>query len=971
MFRSSATRRGAGFVAAWVSVAVVATTLAGPVVAVEGPAPAAQAATSVAGSPDPAVLGRIGPHGSAVAPDWASVTVQLTANHPAQLAALARDRVRTGPARRAELLAAVPSAATATAVVRFLSRAGLTITGQNRFGLTAAGPKDLVQSLFPAPARTSRARNAAAAASPLTVPPALAGMASFVVGGAHTPRVVYPRYATATAAAARPSFTLAPVTGTTVRSLYDVPAAATSAPAQGITVATLQFSGWDNRNLTSFAAANHLPDPVASAQYQEVSVDGANPRTPDGNGGDIEVALDQEALLTTAPRANQVAYFAPNTTQGFVDGINAVAADALAQRAGHLFTALSVSWGQCEPYWSPNDMLAIHTALQNAVAAGVTVFAAAGDAGAYDCSTPNVPNNTLAVDFPASDPFVIGVGGLSTDPVARQERTWWTAQGPAPGYLGSGGGGGRSGFWPAPSWQAGLPPGPPGRLVPDMSLDADPGSGLNIVAQGQSLLVGGTSLAAPLAAATMTDLQIANGASNSYGLGNISGALYGSPATSWRDTTAGTNGYYAAVAGFDLASGRGAPLWSHLRSAILAGAAGPNSFHPSAPECRLLDTRTGSSTCAGAGPNTAAPLGPGRALRVPVNGVAGVPGNATAVVLNLTAVGATAATFVTAWPTGTARPSTSTLNAAPGSAVPNLAVVPVGADGSVSLYNANGQIQLVVDLVGWFGPGPGSGYTSATPCRVLDTRYGRGTCSGAAVTAPAPLPRAGTLRVRVGGVGTIPVNATAVVLNLTAVGATARTWLTAWADYAPRPNTSNLNPTPGQGPEPNLAVVPVGADGYIDIYNADGDVHLVVDAVGWFAPGTGAGYTPTRACRVLDTRNGSSTCPGAGPLRRGPLGPGQTLRVRVLSGAGIPAAAKGGAVALNLTAVGATAGTWLTVWADGTPRPATSNLNPAPNQVPRPNVAVVPVPASGYIDVYNAGGRVNLIIDSVGWFGPP
>jgi hypothetical protein len=82
----------------------------------------------------------------------------------------------------------------------------------------------------------------------------------------------------------------------------------------------------------------------------------------------------------------------------------------------------------------------------------------------------------------------------------------------------------------------------------------------------------------------------------------------------------------------------------------------------------------------------------------------------------------------------------------------------------------------------------------------------------------------------------IPADASAVVVNLTAVGATAITYLTAWADQASRPAVSNLNPGRNQGPTPNLAVVPIGSNGYIDIYNAVGSVNVIADIVGYFAP---------------------------------------------------------------------------------------------------------------------------------------
>ena len=89
---------------------------------------------------------------------------------------------------------------------------------------------------------------------------------------------------------------------------------------------------------------------------------------------------------------------------------------------------------------------------------------------------------------------------------------------------------------------------------------------------------------------------------------------------------------------------------------------------------------------------------------VPVVGRFGVPGSASAVVLNLTSVNARAAGYATAYPDGITRPLASDLNYSPGQAIPNLVVVQVGADGKVALFNgsATGSVDLVADLVGWF-----------------------------------------------------------------------------------------------------------------------------------------------------------------------------------------------------------------------------------------------------------------------------
>jgi hypothetical protein len=106
------------------------------------------------------------------------------------------------------------------------------------------------------------------------------------------------------------------------------------------------------------------------------------------------------------------------------------------------------------------------------------------------------------------------------------------------------------------------------RAVPDISLEADPASGFAITNRGETEGGnGGTSLAGPLAAATLADTLEVNGVTG--GLGNILPALYHAPAAGFADVTVGTNGHYPARRGYDEATGLGAPLWNKLGPALL------------------------------------------------------------------------------------------------------------------------------------------------------------------------------------------------------------------------------------------------------------------------------------------------------------------------------------------------------------------------------------------------------------------
>ena len=142
----------------------------------------------------------------------------------------------------------------------------------------------------------------------------------------------------------------------------------------------------------------------------------------------------------------------------------------------------------------------------------------------------------------------------------------------------------------------------------------------------------------------------------------------------------------------------------------------------SMPPVRALDTRTALG-----------PVGPGETIDLPVAGSFGVPSDATAVALSVTVDAPTAESWLTVWPTGDTEPLASTLNFTPGAVVANNAVVGVGTDGSVSIRNAFGSTQIIVDVVGWFDAElPNGGFTALTPARLFDSR------PSSAVTSASP-----------------------------------------------------------------------------------------------------------------------------------------------------------------------------------------------------------------------------------------
>ncbi len=206
---------------------------------------------------------------------------------------------------------------------------------------------------------------------------------------------------------------------------------------------------------------------------------------------------------------------------------------------------------------------------------------------------------------------------------------------------------------------------------------------------------------------------------------------------------------------------------------------------------------------------------------------------------------------------------------------------------------------------------------------------------------------AGEVRdVAVTGSGGVPDEGVAAVLvNLTATNVTAPTFVTVWPKGSTRPATSNLNPRPGQDTA-NLAVIPLDDTGAISVYNHAGRADLVVDVVGWIPTGVGFQAAGTR---LVDTR-----------LSGARLGPGSRSSV------GVPAVGDGVAI-LNVTGVGASVATFLTVWPSGAERPATSNLNLADASAAA-NLVLTPLGGDGAVSIYNLAGSVDVVVDLLGWF---
>ena len=241
-------------------------------------------------------------------------------------------------------------------------------------------------------------------------------------------------------------------------------------------------------------------------------------------------------------------------------------------------------------------------------------------------------------------------------------------------------------------------------------------------------------------------------------------------------------------------------------------------FFPLTP-CRVADTRVGTGSLDGPF------LTGGRTRDFPVLASAcNVPASAQAYSLNLTAIPHGPLTYLSAWPTGQAQPSTSVLNALTGSVTANAVILSAGTGGSITTYGSS-DTDLILDINGYFAPAATGGlhFYTLTPCRVVDTRNPAGSL---------PLSGTTTVNVTTSGCGS-PATAQAYALNTTVVPSGSLQYLTLWPDGQSMPVVSTLNADPNTVTS-NLAILPT-TNGSVDTY-ASGLTYLILDISGYFAP---------------------------------------------------------------------------------------------------------------------------------------
>ncbi|KQR12046.1 hypothetical protein ASF78_12770 [Cellulomonas sp. Leaf334] len=337
------------------------------------------------------------------------------------------------------------------------------------------------------------------------------------------------------------------------------------------------------------------------------------------------------------------------------------------------------------------------------------------------------------------------------------------------------------------------------------------------------------------------------------------------------------------------------------------------------------------------------PLGPAQSRRFALEGV---PADATAVVLNLTATQGSAQTsFVSvvhddeSGDPGT--PTTSVLNTERGRDVANLVTVgiaPARVTGhtlpEVTLYNNAGTTHLVADLAGYYTPSSDAGYVELDPVRAFDSR------------SSTPVGERERRRVPLGAIA--PAGAVAAMVTVTTTRASAGTsYVSAYpAGAQDGPSTSLVNAYRGDDIA-NLSIVPLGDGQDIELYNNAGRTDVIVDVTGWFVEGQGSMYFPLDAKRVPDQI-------------RPTIFPSQSF-ILYPETFGLSSSAE--AVMLNVTTFSATRPTYLKVWGYDQEEPATSATNARPGS----NVAAAAVAGSWIVDVYNSGDTYG-VIDVTGFF---
>ena len=458
----------------------------------------------------------------------------------------------------------------------------------------------------------------------LTLPRGLAGVVGNVSGISDFRPKPHVSSRSVTARAAQPNYTTSTSTGIEHNiapgdfyTIYDMKPLLASTPAidgTGVTIAVMGGVDVSLSDIAAFRTASGL-----SANPPTVKVYGTDPGSPTGscagNNPPASCAISSNDVVESELDLEWAGATAPSSHLTFVISTDVIRTSLVNAIDDNLAPIMTVSYGACEKagyVFSASDLTSLNLSFQQANAQGITVVAASGDAGATDCDDSGVRSATqgLWVDFPASSPYVTGLGGTE---FVEGSGTYWSATNGANGgsalsYIPetvwndtaadllvsssatlSAGGGGASTLFGKPAWQVGTGvPSDGHRDVPDLSFSSsadhdaylvcilgDCSSGGYFSTSGFSDAVGGTSVAAPSFAGIVALVEQRLGGTR---LGNVNPYIYslagGNFASQiFHDVTTGNNKSpcttgstncpsggtigYSATTGYDLASGWG------------------------------------------------------------------------------------------------------------------------------------------------------------------------------------------------------------------------------------------------------------------------------------------------------------------------------------------------------------------------------------------------------------------------------
>lgn len=313
---------------------------------------------------------------------------------------------------------------------------------------------------------------------------------------------------------------------------------------------------------------------------------------------------------------------------------------------------------------------------------------------------------------------------------------------------------------------------------------------------------------------------------------------------------------------------------------------------------------------------------------------------------------------------------TSTVNMPANTAVANSVIVVPDVAGQVSAtLGGTGIADVLIDVDGYYTDAAttssGSHYVPLTPARICDTRRSTGNAAGCTSAI-----QAGEI-ITVAGNGGVPIGATAVAVNITAITAPTSGSISAWAAGDPQPNTSNLNLVAGQTTSATSQIKLNIGTGQMTLSASAGPMDLILDVQGYYTQGAGTTFVPVKPARILYT--GDPSLSGGDPT---PLGSGQTRTLKVTGATDstgqvvVPALSSSVCAAvLNVSAVFNTTDGFLAVVPHGN-NVTTSSVNFRASET-RANMTITKLSTDGSVDIYNgSAGPTHLIVDLIGYFSP-